>query len=324
MKQLQDKRLSPGRAGIAATTLTAAMCLTLSACASSDTEKTDKLIYATGRPVYKAGEPDEDKVVAVIWDQGEYGFVHVERAETLASPNDHPVRLKPEEIEAVLEELEVRQGKGKGKPVFEEHDLDTFSERIVEALAQAGPAEDVTFAIASRGRFALFSPRLVNTGRMFYKDGRLNVIFGLVQENFDSQLRATGILRPFTAGSRSGRVQQGWSIEPGASSRYADAGRQDWIQTRIQTDVAARGATPADASVTHLGGASPGGTPQVSPPLAQPGASPLGSPVPVYDQNNPYYQEVENQLMGLLRLRRLDLITEEEYQRKRGQLINRL
>lgn len=316
MKHLQDKRLSSGRAGIAATTFTAAMCLTLSACAGSDTENTDKLIYATGRPIYKAGEQDQEKVTAVIWDQGEYGFVRIERGEPSASPNDHPVRLNAEEIEAVLEELEVRQNGGKGRPVFDKGNLDEFSERIVEALAQAGPGEDVTFAIASQGQFAIFGPRRVSTGRMFYQDGRLNVIFGLVHENLDSELRATGILRPLTPGSRAGRVQTGWSVEPGDSTRYADAGRQDWIQTRAQTDVAIRATTPASSATL------PGGTPPASAAAVQPG--PQSSPVPVYDQNNPYYQELENQLMGLLRLRRLDLITEEEYQRKRSQIINRL
>lgn len=311
MKRFQSNKIPLGKLGLITGLFTAAMSMALTACAGPDTKKTEKYVYSAGRPTYNVGDQSTEDVASVIWDAGEYGFVRIEGAEDARSANDHPVNLDPKEIRTLLGEIEVkRQGKKKPIPVFDDQDLDRLTERLATALAEAGPNQDVTFAIASqKGMVSLISPRAVTTGRMFYKNGRLNIIFGIVHGEFDSQLRATGILRPFTPGSREKRIETGWSIQPGDTMQYAEAGREDWIQSLTGSDTMASLTRQPDTTSLLPGSGS---------------QQPVKPNVELYQQENPYYQDIENQLMGLLRLRRLDLITEEEYQKKRSQIINQL
>src|SRR4030095_2930740 len=69
-------------------------------------------------------------------------------------------------------------------------------------------------------------PRAVNPARVFFVDGRMNFIFGLVQQDWESRYRGTGYLIPFEPGKRSAPVDKNARvIADGAVSR-----RADWIQ----------------------------------------------------------------------------------------------
>ena len=301
-----------GKRGFNTAVFAAAMCLALSACAGQDNRRTEKSIYAQGRTIYKPGDHGADNVVSTIWDSGEYGYVRIVQAEPSANgPNDHPVNLNPEEIRSLFRQLKVERN-GDSTKIFDDRELGGLMDRLASALSKAGPNHDVTFALSTqKGNFSIFSPRVITTGRMFYKAGRLNVIFGKVHDNYSNELRATGILRPYTPGSRDGRIEKGWSIQTGNVTQYAYADRKEWVQTLSGSDFG-RGAASLGNTTTSI-------LPQSAPGSVQP-----AGPVPIYDQENPYYQSIEDQLMGLLRLRRLDLITEEEYQRKRSAIINQL
>ncbi len=297
-------------------TLLLGLCLGLAACANPGDKETEKYIYAAGRPVQQRGDAQSGVVVESIWEGGEYGHVRIVEAEAAAGRNSHPVNLSSAQLSVGLEQIQVEKSRGKTAPLLNEDQLDALTERLAEALAKAQPDQDVTFAVTARkGGLSLLSPLSVTTGRVFFKDGALNVIFGLVDTPFESELRASGVLRPFTPGSRSSEASIGPTLVTAGGARFGAGGRRDWIE------IASGGLAAAPAPASGL----------QYPQFQAPGApvSGLQSLTPVdegtfYSENDTRYRELEKRLRVLQRLRQQNLISDEEYQAKRRVLINEL
>jgi hypothetical protein len=186
-----------------------------------------------GRPILTTGNDERGKVIAVLWSDAENGYVHIEKAVDAQEPNNHPIAFTSEQIQLALSELQFQQGEKKPKPLFTEGELKDISGPIAEGLARAEPNQDITFAATGRpgGVLNLLTERSVTTGRVFYKDDQLNIVFGLIREPFEDQFRATGVLRPFTPGSRQAPLETtSLTVLPVKGVDYAAAGRTDWIQ----------------------------------------------------------------------------------------------
>ncbi len=187
-----------------------------------------------GRPVVNLGEPYEKNAVATIWNHADHGYVLIVKAEDSARlPNDQPIGFTPEQVGAALSGIKVKRGTGEPKLLFTEEALKDISKPLSDALAKAGPREDIIFAVTGRQSEELVSlilHRVVTTGRLFYKDGRLNLILGLIKANYQGQFDATGILRPYIPGSRNGPVEDTeFVVAPAKGIQYASAGRTDWV-----------------------------------------------------------------------------------------------
>jgi hypothetical protein len=276
------------RVGVAA----ACLCALLAGCASerggAPTAGGQGVRSPSGRGAVVSADDRSGPVVSTVY-QGQYAYVRIERAEPPAGgPNDHPASLAPADVRAALAALEVeRRGSGR-RPVFTKGELDELAAPLAAALAAAGPEEDVTFAVTARR--APLVPQTVTTGRLFYGGGRLNVIFGLVREEFEGEFLATGHLRPFTPGSRARPVERGFRVLPGGASG-ATAEREDWIALALAGDRAATAPGTAPSSE--------------APPDAR-------------------ARDVEQRLRTLDGLKEKGLITEEEYREKRRAILNEL
>src|SRR6266699_3368732 len=101
---------------------------------------------------------------------------------------------------------------------------------LAAALKSAGPKEDVTFALTgSHGLLGKFSPKTVTTGRVFVRDQRLNIIFGVVHDPFAIlQMQAPSVPQPFILGTRAKRIDTRLAIKPG-KGRIAAGDRPDWV-----------------------------------------------------------------------------------------------
>ncbi|MFO1429101.1 MAG: hypothetical protein U1F76_03005 [Candidatus Competibacteraceae bacterium] len=187
-----------------------------------------------GRPVINLGEPYEKNAVATIWNHADHGYVLIVKAEDSARlPNNQPIGFTPEQVGAALSGIKVKRGTGEPKLLFTEEASKDISKPLSDALAKAGPNEDIIFAVTGRQSEELVSlmlHRVVTTGRMFYKDGHLNLILGLIKAHYQGQFGATGILRPYTPGSRNGPVEDTeFVVAPAKGIQYANAGRTDWV-----------------------------------------------------------------------------------------------
>lgn len=325
---------------------------TIAGCGSVAAEKPGQSINTLGtggRPAIVVG--DDAPIVTILWDGAEYGYVRIEEAEPSAqASNDHPIAFTPQQIRIAFSELQIQRGEKEPKPIFTEQSLNEIAEPIATGLTQAQPDQDVTFAVTDKqgqGVFNLFGERLVTSGRVFYQAGQLNVIFGSIQREFEDTLRATGILRNFTPGSRNDPITSTrLKVQPVEGVQYAYPGREDWLQmtSYAWSEKPAKSAqeiAPAGVSVAPIANGPPArktsdrsGTARVPPQVpintssvtpAVPAKSLAGpSASSTAGSDNAYYQRFEQRLKTLSKLRDRELITEEEYQEKRRAILGEL
>lgn len=228
-------------------------------------------------------------------------FVALEPQDSLpagpAEPNDHPVRLTSDRLTAILASLEIRTSDGdKPKPLFTAAAVQSIAPHLLRGLMEASPAEDVTFAVIGLHDtlYGLGKTPKVTTGRVFYWAGRFNLIIGLAhQEVRDREDRR---LSPFTPGSRQKALQGEWEILPHPGQQGSSLNRKDWVVFN-------------DAWQTPVAEPAPAATPAAA---AQPGMRSNDTRMPA------------ERLTTLKDLRDKGLISEEEYQRKRGQILDGL
>jgi hypothetical protein len=184
----------------------------------------------------------------------------------------------------------------------------------------------VVFAVTDNKRpLPLFSEERATSGRLFYKNGELNVIFGAINGEFQDQFRATGYMRAFATGSRSRQQEQRWEVIPAGGMRYASASRKDWLQINPMAWEHANDASPT-GSPTPRSPASGRDTAAATAPEPQPQASSTKPPATVQKTTvaTDHYSHFEERLRTLRRLRENGLITDEEYQNKRRAILEEL
>jgi hypothetical protein len=232
-----------------------------------------------------------------VWrDHGE--FVRLEPQDGGAAPNSHPVRMSAEQIIQALGDLKVKDPSRK-KPfdLFTASQLRRLSQHLSEALAQARPSEDVTFASLGNqlGASGLKEPK-VTTGRLFYSNGSLNLILGEVlavardEDNWARQSDQRSA--PYAPGQRQtvSRFSAALFEKPGGAVYLHQPDRHDWM---VFSSEAVSQAAPAQA---------PAGTPA----------------------GNDTARSVQERLQVIDDLRRRGIITEEEARAKRKQILDPL
>lgn len=172
------------------------------------------------------GRPAGDPVASDLY-RGDYSFVRKVTAED-GGPNEHPWSVTPVALRAALATLRVGSGK-QDQPLFLDPELDEIAPPLARALAEVGPREDIGFAVTGyHGMFERLQGRQVTTGRLFVRDGKLQMVLGLVHGEFEQTLRGSGVLREFTLGSRRVSLDARGSAHGGAW-RTVGEGRSDWV-----------------------------------------------------------------------------------------------
>ncbi len=251
--------------------------------------------------------------------------------------NDHPIILEPGQIRSALSELEVKPTPSdKPIPVFTGPELDVLGKQLSEGLAQAGSDEDVTFAVIGQRRslYGIAKRRMVTTGRVFYKDGKLNIIFGKVVEEIKDHIDSR--LEPMTPGSRTRPVSHEWTLEDEPDMQLYAGGdmiRSDWVVLDLASMAAHEalgskpeksGKTASEAAATTTERVSvPQETRQAQTPSYQAPAyqAPTVTQVP---QTGKAGKTIEERLLILNDLKNKKLITDEEYKAKRANILNDL
>ena len=247
-----------------------------------------------------------------IWQHRDQ-YVRVEKQDSPAGvtvpANIHPADISAGRLLSMLESIEVRfPGEGKAVQLFNDDELKVLSENISAALASAGSDEDVSFAVIGHyvALMGFLKERMVTTGRVFCRDGQLNIIFGEVhrpvKENEDRRLY------PLLPGSRGADTRREWTLAAQPGMEDFTMKRPDWVIFPV-----AGPAVPVAAPATPQGSGSTGtGKKAVIP------AEPREKPAMVGKKS------VEERLMMLNDLRNKKLVTEEEYRAKRLEILNDL
>lgn len=268
-------------------------------------------------------------VVTTLWNGGPEGYVRIESQEITANrANQHPVSVTPQQLTNLLSEIKIRQGRSSPRLLMNDAMARRLADPLSRGLAQADPSQDLTFAIAGdvEGQSNVLSTVTVTTGRMFYQDGRLNLVFGLIQEyaqDLDYSSRGPSAYPP---GQRSGMISTNVQVLPATGMLLASANRSDWVVLGSNAwtgpDGGVASSAPADNVLSGAPLATPAPAAAVAPTTV---ASSAVAPVPVAPANTEeYYQSFDQRLATLKRLREQNLITEQEYQSKRQQILDQL
>lgn len=300
--------------------------------------------YVGGRPVVSLGGHGPDQVDEVVWKDSSYNFVVLVPAEQEAdTPFAHPVSLTPEQLTEALERLEVRFGEGKPARVFPPAAVERLVQPLSAALGQVGPQQEVMVQTVARDPALgiLIGPTVTNA-RVFANEGYLQFVFGEVRGEFSDTFRATGILRSFAQPTRHSDRQTDWTlvgdeltiagmdgdaahaaISPTAWSHVAVPAAQAEAEPRPGPGL---GAPAAAATATAASTSPPAAqtTPTTQPVPAAPAPSPAPTsapgPVGMPDRSDEFAQR----LRTLESLHEQGLITDQEYQAKRKQILDEL
>lgn len=120
----------------------------------------------------------------VIWKSGRYQVFKYEKQDSSKfGKNNHPVNLDEKEITTALTALEFTEKKlftGETiKSVFTIAQVNLLGKQLAKGLKNAKPGQDIIFVlVGSNPKLILLSEKYFITGRVFYKDGKLNMILG--------------------------------------------------------------------------------------------------------------------------------------------------
>lgn len=250
--------------------------------------------------------------VETVWKAGDQ-YVAIEKQDqptgTAIIPNAHPLDVPADRLRSALGSIEVRlPGNDRNVQLFSEPELAVLTGNISKALAKAGPDEDVTFVVIGHHAavMGLFKERRLTAGRVFCRDGEINIIFGDllrdVKENEDRRLY------PILPGSRSSSAPRNWELTVKTGEIFSMK-RPDWITFPIMGPAVSVGIP----GVPQETGATGTGVKPVTPALPS-----LQKPAPAAKKS------IEERLMLLNELRDKKLITDEEYRAKRLDILNEL
>jgi len=258
-----------------------------------------------------------------LWTIGDYSWVQLADKEAGAPDNQHPASVTIEQLRTVLGSVQTTVD-GKTAPLFSSFEIGDVTKALAAAFAAARPTEDVILVTSARHEGFEFTPHAV-TARLFILGGALNLIVHDARYDFYSQARGSNQAPTFTFGSR-----QSAGVDPLGSNLGVNR-RKDWLAINL-----AAGAPVAAPAVQVPGPIVPAGTPApavapaapavVAPAAPAPAAAPAVPPAAAAPatHDKAYYDQVEMRLEALKRLRDRNLITEEEYQKKRREILDTL
>ncbi|MGL4576510.1 MAG: SHOCT domain-containing protein [Burkholderiaceae bacterium] len=267
----------------------------------------------SGRALTIGKDSAAERVVKVTY-QGKYNFVRIEAREPGAAENQHPVTVSADAMRAALSQVQLAGRKT--EPLLNADDVNEIAGPIAQALGEATAAQEVSFAVTGNyGGYGPFSTKSVTTGRVFQQGGQLNIIFGLVRQEFEGQLRAAGYLIPFEPGQRAKAVSSGTQV----SAAGATSQRADWLKFGALPAAAAPVAKPAAPVAAPAAAPAAVAAPPSAPAAAPAAAVPVPAPAPA--NSDQLYRQTAERLKALQKLKDDGLITEKEYAEKRKAIL---
>lgn len=262
------------------------------------------LIGRLGRPVLCAAAaagalatapaPDHRRT----WELNQVTWVKLVPREKDAPLNAHPAKVDPAALRRQLEGILIPADPGE-ETLFVKEELAALVGPICEALGVAGSDEDLVLLSSYRRGVGFMSPQLGITARMFVQDGKLNVIVKETRLDFVGRYVMSNDKPIFQYGSRKSQGParlRGTGVQPK---------RHDWIVLPVPA------AGPAAVPAVHAVAPQPTAPVTVKP---APGPAPVPEPA----------TSTEQRLRTLKRLRDENLISEEEHQQKRREILKEL
>jgi len=236
-----------------------------------------------------------------LWSIREFTRVELVAREAGAEANQHPAALQADVLRQLLAQVQVVE-RGAAQALFSTDELAELAGPLVQALGRVGPGDDVLLLSSARREGAMFLAPTAVTARLFVQGGQLQLIVRDARFEFYDVYRGTHQPPRFDFGSRTANGSASLR-SAGATNRRADWLSIPLVPVSVQASPAAPAALPA---------AAPAAPPPAAAPVARKPLDAAGA------------EDIERRLETLKRLRDKGLITEEEYQHKRKEILQLL
>ncbi len=179
--------------------------------------------------------------------------------------NEHPADLSPDDLQPILQAITHRASglfSGDGlETLFSPQQATLMAGQIAKGLRRARPDQDVTFVIQRKARkLVLMSGLALTSGRVFYADGKLNLIIGehdrQRNREYERLFDTTGAVQPYALSSgkrksNSGALKGDLLAYEGLGNQVTEKGklRKDWIVIDVPQALASVRAQPAPAAL---------------------------------------------------------------------------
>ena len=263
-------------------------------------------LFGSGSAKAEAAKPGSGQR---LWQIHDFSSVALAPREAGSVANGQPITLT---VEGLRQQLAQVQSVGPAGPqaLFATDELAELVGPLVQAFGRAGPGDDVLLLSSSRRDAGLLSQPTAITARLFVQDNQLHLIVHDARFDFYDTYRGTNAAPRFRFGSRSGA---GAAV---ITSAEAPNRRADWLA--IPLSRAAGPAVVQPAAVMTAPAPAPVAAP-VAVPMPAAAAPPARKPLDAAGT-----EDIERRLETLKRLRDKGLISEDEYQQKRKEILQLL
>lgn len=248
-----------------------------------------------------------------VWPIREFTQVELVAREAGSADNQQPMQLATEALRQQLAQVEV-VGRNGRFPLFGADELADLVTPLVQAIGVAGPGADVLLLSSARREGGILGSPMAVTARVFVQGGSLQLIVHDARLDFYDVYRGTHVEPKFVYGSRSAAGSVTLQ-SPSATNK-----RGDWLAIPLQAGAPAAAAAPLAAPAPgSLIQAPLVAAPTVAAPMAAPAAAPTRKALDASAA-----EDIERRLETVKRLREKNLITEDEYQQKRREILQLL
>ncbi|WP_341676536.1 SHOCT domain-containing protein [Niveibacterium sp. SC-1] len=257
----------------------------------------------TGNVEYWTGHKDKP----MKW--GEWDYISFERRKgaEAGAPSSHPATVGEQQVASLLAAVRIGPEKAgqPAKPLFTEDEINRLAPAIAAGLAVATPEEDIVFLTSGRRDFKELFGRMANAARVFVADGQFNIIVGTQLSDALMSVRpGTKAFLDLSTGSRA-KLAKDVHL---ATVSGGQLKREDWVVLPLGLQAApVTAATPV--------------TPATA--VAAPAAA-TAAPAAADAESDAFFKKQSARLKGLKSMRDQGLISEEEFQAKRAEILQGL
>ena len=243
------------------------------------------------------------------WDISVFSWIRRAPAEPGAPANSHPFQVTPKVLEQALGSVLVASPQGE-EHLFDESEAAGLSRSMSEALAVTLPGEDLELVSTVKRLGAISSYALTVTARVFVVGGRLNLLVHDARRDAAFAYTMDFQMPKFEFGSRA-------KASPVAlKAEGAEVRRPDWLALPLPAPLPQALPAPVPAAPP-----APAVTPAAPPAPAVTPAPPRPVPAPAAPAPAP---TLEPRLLRLKQLREQNLITEDDYAKRKQELLKEL
>ena len=281
----------------------------------------------------------------VLWRSGTNLYIRLtdqdQSKKDVTPPNQHPVQLNADQVTGALEGLEAWSGGGFFKKkqlrrLFSLQQARLLGQFVSAGLAKARPDQDIVFVLArSEKKYLVLQNRGYTGGRVFYLDGKLHLIIGdydnegdRFQETVERSHGITETKQYFKHGRRTKSVGfKGTIVGRAGIEAHVDGKktRRDWIEIDLEQAATVYLAEKAEQApqetVTSAAMQAEAAKMARERREMRLEMAKMRKEMQSSSGGNNSSQTVEQRLMTLKELRDKDLISPEEYQQKREQIL---